>query len=69
MWKDKGMRKWRRRMKIMTHNYDGHDHHDHYSHDDHHHEHHDHHYPDSHETSRVAFRLLTVPAMFDARQW
>ena len=41
----------------MTHNYDEHD-------DDH-----DHLDPDSHETSRVAFRLLTVPAMFDARQW
>ena len=24
---------------------------------------------DSHETSRVAFRLLTVPAIFEARQW
>ena len=41
----------------MTHNYDEHD-------DDH-----DHLDPDSHETSRVAFLLLTVPAMFDARQW
>ena len=65
MWKGKGMRKWRRRMKIMTHNYDEHDD----DHDDLHHEHHDHHDHYSHETSRVAFLLLTVPAMFDARQW
>ena len=45
----------------MTHNYDEHDDDD--DHDD------DHLDPDSHETSRVAFLLLTVPAMFDARQW
>ena len=45
----------------MTHNYD-----EHYDDHDNDHDHHDHY---SHETSRVAFRLLTVPAMFDARQW